>query len=338
MHGGTLRFRLFALLVMVTVVDPGLSCRGGVRFRGRIPGVGCSSVARRVAASRVPADVVGRRSVRSSLSTRSARTASRVWTAALHGERFIAAPGRWSPEVARQVEGLERSARVADWAAVARSAAALRQRPDLAADLRESARRLEVGAGRIAFWQRFRLGLHVGWERPPDGIDEALDRAEAAGGAAARKELARYLGCRARLEGHAELARRLRGDERHDAQAVLRELRDLKLPAAAPTEPPPVPPLGLPVPEGSMRGFRPAVLESLGADLPMMQKLSVAEGKAREGVLREAERFAAPDRQNVQIHLSRLSPYTRHVKAGKEATGPIGCRRPPTRPWRRWRS
>jgi hypothetical protein len=294
MRASTLRFRLFALVVLITVAGPGPTPRGSVRCSGRGTGLGCSSAGR------------------------------------MGGAR----PGEWviqpraakrTPTTSSGVARLMGTARRSEWSEVTGAARTLRQNRELAAELREPSAELEASARRLARWQRFRQSLHSKWEQPPDRatIDGALEQAEAAGGEDARKHLADYLSCRARLEGHAELARSLRGGaDPPDAEAVLRDLK--KLSGSTKTEPAPAThPPGPPVPEGPAAGFRQGVRGSLGVDLPRLQELSAAERKARDEVSREVERLATRDWHRAQIQLARLAPYVRQATAQPDAPDPV---------------
>jgi hypothetical protein len=224
------------------------------------------------------------------------------------------------PAVASRLEALERQARQAAWPSMIQVAGEIRSNPAVSGELKVVAGELERRATRLDAWQRLRLLVRGTWERKPDAgtLKRILVEVEASAGKATRDRLARYLACRARLEGEAELASQLHPEGKGQANGA-EVLRDLKLSTPPPAakesvpRPPGDPLLNLPIPEAPALSVRPAVREALGAGLPMLAELEAAEMQAREGVGREAEVNAWLEWHQVRVQMGQLAPYQRGV-------------------------
>jgi hypothetical protein len=233
-------------------------------------------------------------------------------------------PGfRAPPEVARQLVRLERHARTLDWPAFRQAAQALRRDPRLAGEARAAVAQLEHRARRLAAWQQMRLLLHGPWGPPPaaSSVKQALDETADKVSQGAREWLEEYLACRAWLEGRPELARALRRREAgpKEAAALLRDLARLEKAAGNQARPPADKDslgavgsvLGPLLPEPPALSVRPAVRESLRADLPTLEKLATAEKKARANALQTVEDNARLDWHHCQLHLRSLARFQR---------------------------
>jgi hypothetical protein len=225
---------------------------------------------------------------------------------------------------------LESHAHSLAWAQVGKDSRALLKDPALLPEMHHPLQEIERRATRLLAWQKLRVLIGVGpWQTPPDAkaVSSWLTEVEKSAGKDATGSLRRYLACRAQLEGHTPLARSL--EKTRDAKTLLRDLKGLA--AKRPAAPPPPPSQTdsvldlLLLPEAPTIGFRPAVREALGADLPA---LAAADKAARAEAVREVEGYARLDWNHASVHLARLAPYQRQPSSATPAQASV---QPPTK-------
>jgi hypothetical protein len=198
------------------------------------------------------------------------------------------------------------------WAALHQVARNALASPGLPAEVRQPLAAVEQNAARLEAWQQLRRLVGAAWRSPSDG-KTVRTHLEELGNSANKESVARlrlYLACRARLEGDAELSKQVHPEKSPptDGPGLLRDLKQAgrafpNRDPAAPKKEPILQPL---IPEGSQMSFRPAVKESLRADLPLLEELANAEQQTRRQILTDVERAARLDWHSVNMNLYRL--------------------------------
>jgi hypothetical protein len=132
-----------------------------------------------------------------------------------------------------------------------------------------------------------------------------------------------YVDCKARLEGNADLAGKLRpGAQPPDAATILRDLKRVEAALTPPSDGPIAFNLML-MPEGPPLSLRPGVKESLGKNLPELEKLPDAELAARKCVLGELRAAASLPWHRLNVH----TQYMNHRPTSQLATDPTRTRK-----------